>query len=219
MATEIDDIYTSPDYVKRIYFNKRNKAFVDEIKEHAMDVCRKKISQQYINRALKIFTDGYVYVNGKMITGFIIWNIIKTESNDQPTKILQVLLLCAEKTNTTFGYKILDDIETYAAKNGISFISLELAYNELEPYYKKFGFFRTNVPLFNKIRMSKPVNILLNSNFSRSRRGTQKSKHRYDPIPKKDRALISFYNNNFKDVEAELLDNMNKYNELKNKFK
>lgn len=221
MATEIYNIYTSPDYVRRIYFNKRNRAFVDEIKEHAMNICRKKISQQYINKALRNFSDGYIYVDRNVIIGFIIWNIIKSENtnNRYPTKIANILLVCAEKTDTTFGYKMLDDVETYCAKNGISFMTLELAYDELEPYYKKFGFYRTNVPLFNNIKMSKAVNILINANFSKSRRRTQKSKHRYDPISKKDKALIEYYNANYENIEKEMIENLNNYKEMKNKFK
>lgn len=177
------EVYTAPTLpteLKRIYIDKtdmKRKRVIDkELKEYAMNVCRKKISERYINNALKTYTNGYIYLRGKDIIGFAIWNIdvhermnIKTLEIDTKRHI-HVLLICSESKENKLGQIISRDIDRFCIKNNFYAIIIQPADEELASYYQRVGYKKgivKNVPAYLNDQM---VKLVSSSSLSKTRR-------------------------------------------------
>ena len=128
-----------PGDMKRILFNEsKRKIFGPQLKRHAMEVCRNKISETYINNAIKQFTHGYLYMKGNEILGFALWevHIINRESvtTNRPNleSYIDVRLVCSKNKENKLGSIISSDIERYCIKHHIHSIIMEPADSNLE---------------------------------------------------------------------------------------
>lgn len=190
------NIYTFPPNIKRMFVDSKQTHMTRKLKAHADEICRNEIPQAYINKAFNKYRYGYVYVKGDEIMGFIIWDLIKKDSintlNSEmyPSKYIYIHLLCAKKTGTNFGYKMLDDVESYCVKQGIPCIQLHAANMNLETYYKQYGFFTTQK--YPEILMWKPIVALLHETNYR----TNKTKRRRNnKLSENDKRIITFLSN------------------------
>jgi hypothetical protein len=191
--TEINNIYKRPTSIKRIYFKSSDRHFVDKLKYDASDVCRNELTDEYIKKVLKKFKEGFIYIRDNQIMGFILWEIKNNKDRhvegvlQKPLsdyKYMYIYLICAKKTNSDFGYIMLDDAEKHCIKKGVILMTLQPLNMELELYYRKYGFLlNTGRPYSDDevIYMSKPVTELLNifNNITpNNRRKTRKASKR-----------------------------------------
>lgn len=200
----INNIYSKPGTLKRTYFKKTQREFIDEIKRHAYETCREDIGDEYIKKACNKCKEGYVYTENAKIIGFIIWAIIPTKLGDEkntiysPSKRLFIYLVCAEKTDYKLGKTMIYDVEQYAINKYVPLIKLEPTTPELEVYYHTFGY-RT----FSRepVLMTKPMAELLLP------RKIDTRKRRNKTIDSKDKRIIQYYIDNGDNFEAEILHN------------
>jgi hypothetical protein len=190
-----DNIYTFPPNIKRMFFDSKQGHMTRKLKAHADEVCRNEMPQAYINKAFNKYRYGYVYTKGDEIIGFIIWQVMTRDaintmnSEMYPSKYVFIHLLCAKKTGTDFGFRMLSDVESYCVKNGIACMNLHAANIKLETYYKQFGFFTTQK--YPEILMWKPIVTLLreeNTNYKKTR------KRRNARISEHDKKIIMYLN-------------------------
>lgn len=188
-----NNIYTFPSDIKRLFFDSKQCDMTRKLKAHAEEVCRHEISHSYIQKSLNKYRYAYMYVKGDEIIGFILWQSITKDaihtlnSEMYPSKYVFIHLLCAKKTGTDFGFRMLSDVETYCVKHGIPCMELHAANRNLETYYKQYGFFTTQK--YPEIRMWKPIITLLREDPTNYR--TNKTRKRKQ-ISDHDKKIIEF---------------------------
>lgn len=208
-----DNIYTSPNGILKRFVKPSQTSLVLEMKNHAYNICRESISETYINNILNPFKsgfkNGFVYTDeNDEILGFIVWDIKKQEPNvimsttEPPplvSKHMYILLLCAKPTNTTLGYTMLWDAETYCIENAIPSMRLVPATKSLFPYYQKYGFITgQNLP---NLVLYKPVLELLKLNPLNYRTNkTRKRGKKYKLLSDKDRKAIEYMNTTIREI-------------------
>jgi len=199
-----NNIYTRPDTIRKICINSKSISFIKEVKRHALTICRNEISESYINKTCKTFTNGYVYIRENNILGFILWKLQIHKQDEQkntellPSKSLFIQLLCAEKTGTDFGYSMLSDVETYCVNTSIPTMSLEPGNTKLETYYHEYGF--KLLCRYPKKIMTKPILELLT--IPQNRAKTRKI--RQNTLTTHDRQLIQYLSENGSKLEADI---------------
>jgi hypothetical protein len=197
------NIYTSLIGSRRIFINSAQTFYAKKIKQHATDICRHKITQSYINSAINSYKNGYIYIIGDEIIGFVIWKLItlnpqlELSPNPIPTKHLFIQLICAQPTDTTLGYTMLYDVEQYCYQHNIPCMELHTNDIKLEEYYKTYGFYTTQK--FPFIMMWKPVLELLTLNPRRKTRKNSKTN-----ISPHNRRVIEFLRDNGRNLEIGL---------------
>jgi len=147
--------------------------------------------------------------------GFILWKITKNKKKETfpnidgrptiPSKYLDIMLLCAKKTDTNLGYALLYDAEKYCLNKYIPFMRISPLNFRIEQYYRNYGFITGQT--VNNVIMHKPVNELIleedNTRKISSRRKTRKN-------PKKsiftddDKHIIDYINTNGRELEKRL---------------
>lgn len=209
---EINNIYTRPSGIKRIYFKASQRAFVNRLKQEASEICRDEIPNGYINKVCNKLKEGYLYVKENKILGFIVWTIKNTKNHneyvirDKPNfEYMLIHLLCAKQTNTNFGYAMLDDAETYCTTHRLILMSLQPLSSKLENYYFRYGFRLEHPGLTTPVMMYKPVAELLNifSNQLKSDR-TQTRKLKRSILSDKTRRLLKNIIENADESDAKL---------------
>lgn len=213
------DIYDFPPNIKRMFIDSKQSHITRKLKAHADEVCRNELPQTYINKAFNNYRYGYVYVKGDEIMGFIIWNIITKDTINSlnldmyPSKYIYIQLLCAKKTGTEFGYKMLSDVESYCHNHSIPCMHLQAANIKLEIYYKKYGFITTQK--YPEILLWKPITTLLDKDIviyrtakTRKRKTVQISDH--------DKKIIDFLRKEGPNLESGLNYNLISENNISN---
>jgi hypothetical protein len=159
------NIYTYPSGLISKLIRPLNTSLVNRLREQANNTCRGKISLDYIKHIFNPFgnnfSGGYIYydnIESDSIISFIVWSIETITINDENIipktneynniksksyKRCFIKLICSNRTNTTLGYKMLDDVENYCIRNTIYVLKLEAINQNLENYYEKFGFIKS----------------------------------------------------------------------------
>jgi hypothetical protein len=211
---EQKNIYTIPEGARKVLI-KRPDDFYEEIQRVAFETCRGSVPQGYIDKSIRQFEGGYLYVIGNKIIGFILWKIIKnkqkqafeniTGRNTIPSKYLDILLLCAKKTDTNIGYTLLFDAEKYCLSKVIPFMKISPINSKVQQYYKQYGFITGST--IGDVVMYKPVNeLILEENNTRkisSRKKTRKNP-RKSIFTEDDKRIIDHINTNGRDLENTL---------------
>jgi hypothetical protein len=208
-----DNIYTSPDNIIKKTVKPSQTSLVLEMKKHAYSVCRETISENYINNILNPFKsgfkNGFVYLDeNNEIIGFIVWTIQKqdpiinmTTSEPPPraSKYMYILLLCAKPTNTTLGYTMLWDAESYCIENAIPAMRLVPATKSLFPYYQKYGFI-TGQNLPNLVLYKPIVYLIQTPNLKYKTNKTRKRGRKNKPLSENDRKAIEYMNTTIREI-------------------
>jgi hypothetical protein len=164
------------------------------------------------------FKEGYIYTINAEIIAFVIWKVVippreipcviprETQSDDldcegEPSKYLFINLLCSKQTEHKLGNTLLYDVDSYCVSNKIPFIRINPVSDEIEKYYRLFGYRTLNV--IKPKTMSKPIIDLLlpAESISVKRRGKT--------LSEKDKRLIKYYAENGERIEKMLYDNKN----------
>jgi hypothetical protein len=211
---EQKNIYTIPEEPKKVFIRKPDD-FYEEILTVAFETCRESVPQGYIDKVLRQFEGGYLYVIGNKILGFILWKITKNKNKDKysnfdgrpiiPTKYLDIMLLCAKKTYTNLGYTLLYDAEKYCLTKYIPFMKISPINYKIEQYYRGYGFITGHT--VGDVIMHKPVNEMIleenNTHKISSRKRTRKNPRR-SIFTDDDKQIIDYINANGRELEKRL---------------
>lgn len=130
---QLSNIYNYQKY-EATYITKHSSGIKRQINAIAYSICYGDISKQYIEYALKHYTQGYVYrdtTNNDNIIAFSLWEIKHNHLTNEDE--LHIHLLCGRK----MGKLIFDNIENYASRYNIKTITLDPVNNRIKDHYVK----------------------------------------------------------------------------------
>lgn len=166
-----------------LYFRSADRQIVSRIKHQGFGTCRTTIAPSYINHALNKFRKGFILQTEDKIDGFCLWveknsgpGISKRSGLPLPNVItLHILLICAAPSAKHTGTKLIQAVDEYCIKNGISFVTLEPANDGLIPFYERQGFLITRDSRLQHIMMKNvsPYIIPPGRSTTRKQRGKQ----------------------------------------------
>lgn len=129
----------------------QNKDDVEWLHLHAYELCRGGISREYIRSAIKQFTNGFIYFEDGQISGISMWNMVDGHMN--------ILLVCAVKSERRVGTQLVKDLEQYCLKRSIPYMSVVIL-DSVEPFYTKMGFVKiTQFPVKTMAKIIANVDI------------------------------------------------------------
>ncbi len=204
---EVNNIFPT---ITKIQITSAQRDYVNIIKRQADDICRFKISYDYIKKSFNSFKKGIIYRENDKNVGFVIWKekqiIPKSITDNTTKKVLFVLLICSNMKNTRLTRVIFNDLEEYSKLNGIDYLQLIPANQKLEELYSLYGF--TLSDPINRVMTKQltTINILMNK--------TRKNKNykTYKNITKKYKLNYNLNNNNINNSNIDINNNTNTNN-------
>jgi hypothetical protein len=177
--------------IQKVFFTSADRTVTNRVKRHALETCRFKIPEAYIQRAFNKFKRGLYYMYGDTIYGFILWReytehpIINIHDalDFPPTHYMYVLLVCTQKNTFRLGERILKDIDMYCVNRNLSYILLQASDLNTMIFYEKSGYVISNP---HKLYMKKNV-----APFHISREGRKKTRRAGVTRPRR-RAIDEF---------------------------
>jgi hypothetical protein len=157
-------------------------------------ICRRSFPKENVTHAQYKFKKGYVYVEMGEYKGFVLWKegvstptFLNSNSDQQPKRFMEVLLLCTHENTVRLGSRILHELDAYCIEHRIHEIVLHPANPGVVLFYAKYGYRIVstgagNVPLL----MAKEPTLLRVTRSSKTR------KRGYTSSPR--RGTIEFYN-------------------------
>lgn len=133
-----------PDDIKRYEVLSKIDPICKKLKVQADLICRKQISEHYINSVFNNFTSGYYYkdLSTDTIIGFGLWKErsepMKNSINN--LKYIDIRLICSRPTHYKLGKSILFDIEKYGLIRNYHIIKLQPINSEIITYYESNGY-------------------------------------------------------------------------------
>ena len=126
------------------FIDKRDGRLRSMLKHQADFICKGVINEEYVTRALNRFNGGLLYQSDTHSNvGFCIWktttDVSKAKGGDD-TRHMELLLICAKDPEVHLGTVMLNDIELYCSRKGISSILLQPLNEKLRGWYRKFGY-------------------------------------------------------------------------------
>ena len=186
--TEVNNIVS---YVRRRFFTSSERQLIQTLRSHADDVCRQRISTEYIHSAFNRFKQGFAYYDEQdMLQGFCIWRpkihiAIATDDGEYTkthSKAIYIELLCAKQVDYLFLNRVLPDVEKYCVEHGIKFIELVPSTERVRQLYQSYGFIVSNTDTLQMVKQLLPV-------YYRSKKTRKGPRHEYkfptdwDPEP------------------------------------
>ena len=197
----MEEIHTISPYLDKMFrreFQRTDRAVVNRLKEEGTTICRTSFPKENVTHALNKFKKGYVYVEKGDYKGFVLWKegistptFLNSNSNQQPKRFMEVLLLCTHESTIRLGSRILHDIDEYCIDKGISEIVLHPANPGVVLFYAKYGYRIVSTGAGNvPIVMAKEPTITKVIRASKTRK-----RGRHDRLlPSPPRGTIEFYN-------------------------
>ena len=197
MEEPVKNIYEAGNKLTQVFFTKKDRTLISNIKKYSEELCHYKIGSGYIHECFSDFTNGIAYLHNELIRGFVLWKE-KTitpspkDTSDEvslPKKILEGLLICTKKNNTMrIGAQLMNDVEKYSIENKFYAITLIPRDKELLELYKKYGFVIYGFGVADdKPNMRKLVNPIKVESVTETRKLRSHSR-------KRKRSKIEYYN-------------------------
>ena len=144
---EINTIPPYPDKIFRREFQRTDRSIVKRLQEEGVHICRTSFPKENVTHALNKFKKGYVYVEKGDYQGFVLWKegvstptFLNSNSDQQPKRFMEVLLLCTHENTVRLGSRILHELDAYCIEHGIHEIVLHPANPGVVLFYAKYGY-------------------------------------------------------------------------------
>jgi len=155
---EVNNVF--PQMIQKTFISPEENVHLPILRHEAFTICRKKMSDMYIQFVLRTFENGILYSINGVPQAFCVWKIhdrLSIQTNIYKRE-LYILLLCAKESEYKYTRMMIYDMERYCIDNGIQHISLEPANDALRRFYTKHGFINNNGRMNNDL-MVKRINI------------------------------------------------------------
>lgn len=164
------------DLSEPIYFNKDHEnyqLFKKIIKEQGEICCRNELDKTYINACIKNFTDGYILLSRKNVSGptirsnadkYILKGYCLFIYNKGLFSEVSCLITCGSKSHIGSGIQILRSVTNFINIYKIRTWTLySLPYENLIKYYEKLGFIKG----IEKLTDTGKVKVIMMSQYFR----------------------------------------------------